>query len=602
LRADRLILGVALAGLAGGLALQAAGRAGVADLVWALGVLPVLAALLAEIVMALRAREVGLDVVAALSMTAALLAGETLAAAVVALMYAGGTFLEAYADRHARTEMSALLARVPRRAVLRQGERLVEVDLDAVAPGDRILVPAGEAVPVDGCLTSARAVLDLSALTGESLPATEEAGASLPSGAMNAGPAFEMEAQARAADSTFAGIVRLVEAAQRAKAPMSRMADRASWLFLAVTLAVAALAWAVSGDPRRVVAVLVVATPCPLILAVPVAMVAGLSRAARAGVLVKGGGALEAMARVRTLILDKTGTLTEGRPRIARIDAAPGLTETEVLRLAAALDQVSRHPVAQALVQEARARGLDLPPPEDAVEVPGAGLTGRVEGRALAVGGTSLVPGATSPAAGARRPGEIDVDLAIDGRHAGTIILSDPLRAEAPALLSALRRGGIGRLLLATGDRTEVAEAVTGGLVLDEIAGDMSPEDKVALVTREARSAPVMMVGDGVNDAPALAAATVGVAMGARGAAASAEAADVVLLVDRIDPLLAGLRISHGAVRIARQSVAVGIGLSFAGMLAAAAGWLSPVQGALLQEVIDVAAILNALRVLRLPA
>ncbi|MDR5653662.1 heavy metal translocating P-type ATPase [Ruixingdingia sedimenti] len=602
-RLKTLFLAIALAGLAAGLALYLGGHPERAQTVWFAGVVPVLAALVVEILRSLARGEVGLDIVAALSMSAALAFGETLAAAVVAVMYSGGTFLESFAEGRARREMRDLLSRVPRTATRHRDGRLEEVPLDELVPGDRLLIRQGDVVPVDGRIAAARAFLDTSALTGESLPVRLERGADALSGSTNAGEAFDLVATHGAKDSTYAGIVRLVEEAQRSKAPMARLADRWSLGFLAVTLAIALAAWWFTGDPIRAVAVLVVATPCPLILAVPVALVAGLSRAAHFGVLVKGAGPLEAMARIRTLILDKTGTLTDGRPQIVSIDSHDGMAADDILRLAAAVEQASKHPFAQALVAAARAKGLTLPIPADVVEIPGDGVIGSIDGRRVIVGGDGFVAGRVGRTAGdppQPAAGSVMVAVAVDGRMAGHLLLSDPLREGAGEMLASLRRQGISRILLATGDRGDVARRVTEGLGLDGIRADLTPDGKVLLVLTEHRNGPVMMVGDGVNDAPALAAADVGVAMGARGAAASAEAADVVLLVDRIDRIAPGVEIARRSRRIALESVVAGIGLSVLGMIAAAFGYLTPVQGALIQEAIDVAVILNALRALRI--
>ncbi|MCV2868427.1 heavy metal translocating P-type ATPase [Defluviimonas sp. WL0002] len=594
---------VGLTGLLAGLVLWSAGQARAADLVWTLGVLPILAALVVEIVQSLRSGEVGLDIVAALSMTAALTFGETLAAAVVAVMYSGGTFLESYAERSARREMHDLLSRIPRKATRHRDGALEEVALDQIAPGDRLLIRQGDTVPVDGRVASDVAYLDTSALTGESLPARLTEGEDAMSGSTNAGEAFDLVATRIAKDSTYAGIVRLVEAAQRSKAPMSRLADRWSLGLLAISVSIALAAWWATGDPIRAVAVLVVATPCPLILAVPVALVAGLSRAAHFGVLIKGAKPLEAMARIRTLILDKTGTLTDGRPQIVSIESRGDHADDDILRFAAALDQASKHPVAQALVAAARLKRLDLPVPTRITEIPGEGVIGTVDGQEIMVGGDEFVSRHASEPPGTAAPlsaGSVHVAVAVDGRLAGRLVMSDPLRTEAPDMLLRLRRRGIGRILLATGDRAEVAESVSSGLSLDGVRAGLTPDQKVLLVLTERTDSPVMMVGDGVNDAPALAAADVGVAMGARGAAASAEAADVVLLVDRIDRLGPGIEIAQQARHIAIQSVVAGIGLSVMGMIAAAFGYLTPVEGAVIQEVIDVAVILNALRALRI--
>ncbi|WP_227754547.1 heavy metal translocating P-type ATPase [Stagnihabitans tardus] len=591
---------LALCGLLAGLALWATDNP-LAPQVWTAATLPVLAVLAWEILRSLIKGDFGLDILAALSMSAALATGEPLAAVVVAVMYAGGGLLEAFAETRARSEMTALLSKVPRRAHRHRDGLLEEVALAEIAPGDRLLIRQGDTVPVDGRVESPLAVLDTSTLTGEPLPRQATQGEEVLSGMVNAAEAFDMLAQRRAEESTFAGILRLVEAAQGSKAPMARMADRWALAFLAVTLAIAGAAWALTGETQRAVAVLVVATPCPLILAVPVALVAGLSRAAQFGVLVKSAGGLEAMAQVRCLVLDKTGTLTEGRPQVRAVHVADGGDPERVLALAAALDQASGHPVARALVAEARARGLDLPLPEGVEEQPGEGLSGRIEGQAVLVGGEAFVAGRTGRAlamAGVE-PGAVTVCVAVEGRPVGRIILTDPLRPGTAGLLRRLRGMGLRRILLATGDRAEVAEAVTRDLGLDAVRADLGPGDKLALVREEQRRGPVMMVGDGVNDAPALASAEVGVAMGARGAAASAEAADVVLLVDRLEALAQGVTVAKGARAIALQSVMAGIGLSLAGQVAAGFGLLSPVQGALVQEAIDVAVILNALRVLR---
>ncbi|TCM86189.1 heavy metal-(Cd/Co/Hg/Pb/Zn)-translocating P-type ATPase [Rhodovulum steppense] len=603
---DRLnvaLLSMALLGLVSGLVLWLVGQPDLAGIAWAAGVIPVLLALCVEIVRSLAQGEVGLDIVAALSMSAALLFGETLAAAVVALMYSGGTFLESFAQGRARREMSDLLSRVPRTATRHRNGALDEVPLDDIAPGDLLLIRQGDVAPVDGTVQSAGAMLDQSALTGESMPVRLAQGQDVMSGSTNAGEAFDLRVTRRAADSTYAGIVRLVEAAQKSKAPMARLADRYSLLFLAVTVALATAAWWFTGDPIRAVAVLVVATPCPLILAVPVALVAGLSRAAHFGVLIKGAKPLEALARITTLILDKTGTLTDGRPQIVSIDRHGDLSEEDILYFAAALDQASKHPIAQAIVGVAQARGIVLPIPASVVETPGEGVAGTIDGRRVVVGGAGFVAaqlGVADPESTVVEAGSVVVSLGVDGKLAGHIVMADALRAGTAELLSGLRRLGVGRILLATGDRRAVAEAVTEGLGLDAVRADLTPDQKVLLVLTERKNGPVMMVGDGVNDAPALAAAYIGVAMGARGAAASAEAADVVLLVDHLDRLLPGIEIAQRSRRIAVESVVAGIGLSVAGMVAAAFGYLSPVQGALLQELIDVAVILNALRALRI--
>ena len=599
----RGLVALPAAGLLIGFAAYLSGSSIWAGRTWAAAAVPVLLALLVEIFISLRRGDVGLDIVAALSMAAALVFGEHLAAAVVALMYSGGKFLESFAERRARREMTALLARVPRTAMRHRDGRLEEVALDAVEPGDQLLVRQGDVVPVDGAVASGFAVVDQSALTGEAMPIQYKVGDDVMSGSTNVGDAFELSAARPAAESTYAGIVRLVEAAQASRAPMARLADRYAMVFLAATVALAGGAGFWTGDPIRAVAVLVVATPCPLILAVPVALVSGLSRAAKHGILVKSGQALEVLARIRALVTDKTGTLTHGQARIVSIHPHADLPPDDVLRFAAALDQASKHVIAQTIVRAAQAKGLDLSSPSEVAETPGEGIEGTVLGRRVVIGGIRFVTrklGKTDPARlrANLTPGAIAVAVALDGRLVGVLVLADELRAGTQALLRDLKKTGIKRIVLATGDQREVAQSMAAGLPIDAIRSELTPDQKTLIVVSERKNGPVMMIGDGVNDAPALAAADLGVAMGARGAAASAEAADVVLLVDQLDRVLTAIRIAKRSRFIALQSVYAGLGLSILGMVAAALGLITPVQGALFQEAIDVAVILNALRAL----
>lgn len=596
---------IALMGLSSGLtALLLSAEA--AGWLWTGGTVPVLLALLAEIATSLRRGEVGLDIVAALSMGAALAFGEPLAGNVVALMYAGGQQLESFAEGRARREMTALLGRVAHTAMRYAAQGLEEVAIERLLPGERLLIRKGEVVPVDGRVARGTARLDQSALTGEPLPVTLDRGAEVASGVTALGEPFDLEVLRPAAESTYAGIVRLVEGAQASRAPMVRMADRYAIWFLLLTVALAGAAWGISGDRLRALAVLVVATPCPLILAVPVAIVSGISRAAGLGVLVKSGGALEGLACVRVAVLDKTGTLTHGRAGLHEIRTVDGFSADELLRLAASLDQASGHVMAATLVGVARARGLALASPTAVVEDPGDGLEGDVDGRHVVVGGSGYVRARSAEGDPANlraglAEGMAVVAVAVDGALAGILILADELRPEAPAVLAALRSAGVHRIILASGDRAELVAKVGHELGLDAAHGELTPDAKLMLIRAEQAHGVVLMVGDGVNDAPALAAADVGVAMGARGSAASSEAADVVLLVDQLGRLAQAISLAQRARAIARQSVMAGIGLSLAAMLLAAFGYLPPIQGALTQEAIDVAVILNALRVLRTP-
>jgi heavy metal translocating P-type ATPase len=598
-----LILLAAAGGLSVGFLFYLGGLPRFARVTWAAALIPSLVHLAIEIVTELRRRNTGLDIVAALSMTLALLLGETLVGAIVALMYSGGQMLERFAEQRARREMSELLSRVPKTATRHSGQTLQEIALEAVAPGDRLLVRSGEAVPADGTLLSEHAMLDQSMLTGESLPVRRRTGEELPSGSINLGAAFDLLVVRAAKESSYATIVRLVENAQSVKAPMARLADRYGVWLLVVTTMIAGGTWLLSGEAARALAVLVVATPCPLILAIPVAIMSGISHIAKHGVLVKDGGALETLARIQTVVIDKTGTLTEGRARLVRIEPRAGLAGEELLRLAATLDLASNHVVATALVATAHERGLVLGRPTDVQETPGVGIEGVVEGRRIALGGSSFVAHRLRASAARHidpslQQGEPSIAMAIDGQFAGEFILADRVRGDIAHSIERFRGAGVARIVLASGDRPEIVQSVGLHLRIDEVLASLAPQDKVAVVLRERERACTMMIGDGVNDAPALAAADVGVAMGVRGAAASAEVADIVLLVDRIGSLADAIEIARRARRIALQSANVGIGLSLAAMVVAAIGWLPPVQGALLQEIIDVGVVLNALRAL----
>ncbi|HYM51708.1 MAG TPA: heavy metal translocating P-type ATPase [Candidatus Limnocylindrales bacterium] len=591
-----------LAGLCGGIVAWIAGFASGAQLIWAISTAIAIPPLVLALIADARQGRAGLDIIALLALVSALVFHQFLAGALIAVMFATGQALEAFADSRARAELTALLARAPRTADRYRDGSIERVPVDAVAAGDRLLIPAGAVLPVDGVVATTAAVLDESALTGEAIPVVRAIGTEVRSGGVNAGSSFDLVASAPAAASTYAGIVRLVRSAQAEKAPFVRLADRYAAIFLPLTLLVAGVAWVLSGDPVRAVAVLVVATPCPLILAAPVAIVAGISRSAQRGVIVKGGGALETLGRAQIVVLDKTGTLTAGAPVVTEVVPLPGWTPDVVLRLSASLDQASSHVLAGAIVRTAHDRGLSLRAPADVGEEPGMGIRGSVDGHRVAVGRSSWVtPGAADviPVEDSALVGTTGVYVAIDGRMAGILRLADPLRPDAVGTIQALRRSRVRVIAMLTGDHQAVAARIGDDLGLDAVLARQSPADKIAAVRAYRRTGTVIMVGDGINDAPALAAADVGVAMGARGATASSEAADVVLLVDRLAVLASAMRIARRARGIALQSVLVGMGLSLAAMLVASVGLLPPPVGALLQEGIDVGVILNSLRALR---
>ena len=601
----RALVVIALAGLILGLAARGAGRADLAAWCWAGGTIPVIAGLLASIARDLWAGRMGVDSIALVSMSGALALGESIAGIVVAIMYAGGNLLEDLAVARAQRDLRSLIDRAPRLAHRLNGSTTADIPIEQLAVGDVILVRSGEVIPVDGVIASPMATIDESALSGEPIPVSRQAGEAVRSGSLNAGGPFEIRSTATASESTYAGILRMVSAAQTAKSPFIRLADRYALLLLPVTLAIAGGAWLVSGDSVRALAVLVAATPCPLILAAPVAFISGVARAAKRGILVKGSGPLEALAQTHTVMFDKTGTLTVGGARLVAIEVAPNRRADEVLQLAASLEQASHHIVATAIVEAAMAKGLTLNIASEVRETAGAGLQGLIDGRMIRVGSHQLVNGAGKPEAWIVRAlrraawrSALSVFVAVDGRTIGALLLADELRRETPRAIQALRKLQVARIVMVTGDRAEAAETVGAALDLDAVLSDREPDDKAEAVAAEQRQNVTVMVGDGINDAPALAAANVGVALGARGASASSEAADVVILVDRLDAVSDAIAIARRTRAIALQSIVSGLALSGLAMAVAAVGWLPPVAGALTQEAIDVAVILNALRAL----
>jgi heavy metal translocating P-type ATPase len=553
---------------------------------------------------AARARRLGVDLLALVALVGTVMVREELAGALVTLMLATGRSLESRAAARASKDLSALVARMPRVARVHYEGTLVDRAVEDLRPGDLVAIDPGGVIPVDGFVEGVAATIDESALTGEALPRVLAPGEAVRSGAVNAGAAFDLRATTTAAQGTYAGIVRLVEAAGSSTSPSERLADRYGVAFVLVGLAGAALAGLVTGGLSRAVAVLVVATPCPLVLAVPVALVSGLALCARRGVIVKGGAVLERLARGGTLLLDKTGTLTAGRPSLKATLVRAAGDETELLRLAAALEQRSPHLLAAPLVRAARERGLDLPLPTEVEEAPGAGIRGRVGDRLVSVGSVSFVHASLGDpfVRAARRRAELDgaliVFVAIDHHLAGALVLEDPIRPDAARTVRSLRRDGFGRVVMVTGDRQDVAEAVGAIIGVDAVLAERAPDEKVDAVRLEQRRGPTVMVGDGLNDAPALALADVGVALGARGASASSEAADVVLGVDRLESLGEAVRIARRSRRVALESAVAGIGLSLVAMVVAGLGLLPAAGGALAQEAIDVVAIASAMRAL----
>ncbi|MBM7829702.1 heavy metal translocating P-type ATPase [Agromyces cerinus] len=538
----------------------------------------------------------GLDILAVTAIVATVLVGEYIAALLVVLMLTGGAALEDYANRRAKRELDALLTRSPQHAHRMEGDAIVEVLAADVQVGDVLLVRPSEIVPVDATLRSHEASFDESSITGEPVPVEKQAGDLVLSGSVNGQSAVEVVAAASAADSQYQQIVALVTAAAESKAPVVRLADRYAVPFTVFSLALAGVAWWVSGDPVRFAEVLVLATPCPLLIAAPVAFIGGMSRSARNGVIVKGGGVLEQLAAAKTAVFDKTGTLTYGAPTLVAIRPEPGFGEDELLAAVASAEQYSSHVLATSMIEAAKHRGLPLVEAEWAREAATNGVAAKLGGREVVVGKFAFVqehaPGAERTAIA---PGELAVYVAVDGRFAGAILASDRLRDNAHATLARLGELGVHQTMMLTGDAKATADHIAAELGITRVRADCLPADKVAEVAAIAER-PVIMVGDGVNDAPVLAAADVGIAMGAKGATAASESASAVILVDDISRTAKAVEIGRDTVRIALQSIWLGIMVSIGLMIIAAFGVIPATIGALLQEVVDLVTILAALR------
>jgi len=543
------------------------------------------------------------DVVAMLAIVSSIPLGEPLAGLVVVLMQTGGEALERFAEGRASAAVRALEEAAPHEAHrLTADGAVLDIAADAVAIGDLLLVRPGEMVPCDSEVARGSSHVDVSRLTGEPVPVRAVPGTRLPSGAVNGESPLTLRAEALASQSLYARIVELVRSAQASKAPLQRLADRYAVWFTPLTLAVCLAAFLVSRDAHRVLAVLVVATPCPLILATPVAIIGGLNRAARRQIVIRNGVALEQLGTVSTTLFDKTGTLTIGRPVLGRVGPQEPFDESGVLALAGAVELGAGHLLARSVVEGARLRGVRLPAAAEVKEAPGEGVEGTVDGRRVVVGAREyvrrLAPGSVEALDAAHGTGAaLRAYVAVDGVPAGFLEFEDTVRPETGALLRRLQGMGIGRMALLSGDRRENVEALGAALGFTETHADLLPQDKVGLI-RDAMAggAGVLMVGDGTNDAPALSAATVGIALASHGGGITAEAADIVVLADDIGRVAEAVEISRRTMRIARQSIWAGLGMSGVAMLVAAAGYIPPVAGAVLQEVIDVAVILNALR------
>ncbi|MBP1233894.1 heavy metal translocating P-type ATPase [Arthrobacter sp. PvP102] len=555
----------------------------------------------------------GIDILAVTAIVSTVLVGEFIASMIIVLMMAGGTALEDYAAGRAKSELSALLARVPQTAHRERNgaasngtatnggaENGAHEDVAAtdVRVGDILLVKPGEVVPLDGVLLSDAGTFDESSLTGESMPVERAAGEGIMSGSVNGEAAVRMRVTAVMEDSQYSRIVELVKEASESRAPMVRLADRYAIPFTAFAYALGAIAWIVSGSPTRFAEVLVVATPCPLLIAAPVAFLGGMSQAAKSGIIVKYAGVLEQLGKVRTAAFDKTGTLTYGRPSLVAIVTADSMDQDELLRLAGSAEQYSSHVLAASVMEAATSRDLRFETASEALEQATHGVRAVFDGREVVVGKPSFVaeyaPGVVETELVS---GQLAIYVGIGGVYVGALVMSDPLRAEARRTLAELSALGVTETVMLTGDALATAQHIAAEVGLTDVRAECLPPDKVDAV-RSLPLRPVMMVGDGVNDAPVLAVADVGIAMGARGSTAAGESADVVIILDDLSKAAQAVRIGQRTVRVAMESIWIGIVLSVGLMVAAAAGYVPAIAGALSQELVDLATILNALRAL----
>ncbi len=576
-----------------------------AEITWWVGLVIVGTPLVIQTLREISSGRFAVDLVATLAILLALVLWQPLAGLVIVLMQSGGEALERYAERKATDAVRALEDAAPRIAHRISGRSIEDVEAADVRVSDLLLIRPGELIPCDGIVITGRSHVDVAKLTGEPLPVTAEPGSRLMSGSLNQEGPLEVEALAPASESQYARIVALVRSAQASKAPIQRLADRYGVWFTPLTLLVCAIAYVLSGDPVRILAILVVATPCPLLLAAPVAIIGGINSAAKRQIIIRNGTALENLGHVTTAVFDKTGTITVGRPQVRRVIRTGALTDSAILHLAGGVERGSSHLLARTLVEAAERDYGALPEATEVHEDSGRGVTGIVEGHAVTVGAASYAidryPAVSAELKAVADPGEgLRAYVVIDGQLSGIVEYADEVRPGIPDLLGALRMLGVARTLLLSGDQYSTVRAVAEELGIREAAGDLLPEQKVNVVRDLVKAGEhVAMIGDGTNDAPALSTATVGIALASQGGGITAEAADVVILVDDLSRVAEAIRISQRTMRIARQSIWFGLGLSAAAAVVAAAGGIAPVQGALLQEIIDVAVIFNALRASR---
>ncbi len=595
------IFALVAAAMVAGLGFQLAGMQTITNAL--LIVVSVVAAIqiVIEMIKTVREGGLGLDVLALTAIVVGVLLHEYWAAVVIALMLTGGEALEDYAERRATNELTDLMDRAPKQAhVLDKNGIATDVRIETVKVGDRVLVKPGEVIPVDGKITDGTTSLDESSLTGESLPVSKKVGDEILSGAVNVDAAITIEVVHTSEDSQYSQIIKLVQEATEAKSPFIRLADRYSLPFTAISYAIAFTAWALSGDVVRFLEVIVVATPCPLLIGAPVAIISGMSRAAKHGIIIKNGSSLERLAAIKSIAFDKTGTLTKGTPVLDAVEAYGDTSDHDVLALAAAIEANSAHILAEAVTAAAKDRKIKAATVSEVSEEPGFGLRATWNGKKVLLGKYAFLSDqdATFPDEHEAAANERTTTfVAVDGQVIGALHFTDEIREEAKQTVTDLRENGIEHVLMLTGDNQSVAKSIAQEVGITEVYAGLLPKDKVAGIKNIDKDYhPTGMVGDGVNDAPVLAASDVGIALGARGSTAASESADVVIMLDNVHKVAQAVRIAKDTIRIGLQSIWAGILISVGMMLVFSTGHFPAVLGAALQEVVDVVVIINALR------
>lgn len=591
----------ALIGLSVALILQLSGQGSIARILLIAVSLIAIIPSIRDMIKTIISGQIGIDVIALVAIGSSLLLQQYIAAGVIVIMLTGGEALEEFAKNRAKRELNALLKRKPTIAHRIVGSGVEEVAVSLVKVGDSLLVKPGDTIPVDGKIYKGATSVDESAITGESLPVNMKIGDGVLSGSVNLDGAIEIHATHISKESQYEQIIKLVSEASTKKSPLVRLADIYSLPFTIVTFSLAAVAWIISGDPVRALAVLVVATPCPLLIATPVAIVSGMSQAASRGVIIKSGGVLEQLSRLKAVAFDKTGTVTQGKPSVSSIDPCE-ITKDELLKIAASVEKYSTHALAQVVVDEAKKSKVQLHKVDANKEFPGKGISAKIAGKQVLVGSFAFLKekgvDMSSPICiGHGIQNNTALFVAREKKYIGSITFVDPLRPEAKKTISELKKLGVKDFIMLTGDRKQVGERIGKELGINDIHSQVLPADKVNILLEEKKKlSPIAMVGDGINDAPVLAASDVGVALGAKGSTAASEAADAVIMQDDLGRMSELVAISKRSVMIAKQSIFTGIGLSSILMVVAVFGFIVPVVGAFLQEAIDVIVILNALR------